>query len=107
VTRKAEMKGEAARKSDADSKRTAEGWRRKRAEAGRKRKRDKRQCASLSIRSLILSLFVSMPKDTQDAHKHLGNEIVLTILRLADEDMLRDSGNAIYLRMKRELDEAW
>jgi hypothetical protein len=46
-----------------------------------------------------------MPKDTQDPLKHLCNEIVITILRLADEDMLRDSGNAMYLRMKRELDE--
>lgn len=46
-----------------------------------------------------------MPKDTQDACKSLCNEILLTIVRLADEDMLRESGNPVYLRMRRELDE--
>lgn len=46
-----------------------------------------------------------MPKDTQDARKYLCNEMVLTILRLADEDMLSESGNPVYLKMKRELDE--
>jgi hypothetical protein len=46
-----------------------------------------------------------MPKDTQDNRKSICNEIVLMILRLADEGMLNESGNAVYLRMKRELDE--
>jgi hypothetical protein len=31
--------------------------------------------------------------------------MLLTILRFADEDMLKESGNAVYHRMKRELDE--
>jgi hypothetical protein len=46
-----------------------------------------------------------MPKDTRDGRKDLCNEMVLMILRLADEDMLSKSGNPVYLRMKRELDE--
>jgi len=46
-----------------------------------------------------------MPKDTHDPLKYLCNEIFLTILRLADEDMLHESGNVVYLGMKRELDE--
>ena len=45
-----------------------------------------------------------MPKDTQDPRKSLCSEIVLMILRLADEDMLNESGNPVYLKMKRELE---
>lgn len=62
---------------------------------------------SLSIRSFTLSprLFIPMPKDTHDFLKCPCNEIVLRVLQLADENMLCESGNAIYLRMKRELDE--
>lgn len=62
-----------------------------------------------SIQSLTISphLFFLMPKDTWNARKYLSNEIILMILQLADEDMLRKSGNAVYLRIKRELDDIW
>lgn len=49
-------------------------------------------------------LFISMPDDTQDTDKSLCNEIVLMIVRLADEDMLNESQNPVYLKMKRELE---
>jgi hypothetical protein len=75
---------------------------------GKKRKKDDvRHFASLSNLSISPHSFISMPKDTRDrsSHKSLCNEIVLTILRLADEDMLRESDNAVYLGLKRELDD--
>jgi hypothetical protein len=46
-----------------------------------------------------------MPKDTRDPCKYLNKEIILTILRWADEKMLSESGNAVYIKMKKELDE--
>lgn len=45
-----------------------------------------------------------MCNDTQDPFRSLCNEMILTILRLADEEMLRKSGNEVYLRLKKELD---
>jgi hypothetical protein len=39
-----------------------------------------------------------MPKDTLD------NDKILEILRMADEDMLRASGNPVYLALKADLD---
>jgi hypothetical protein len=105
-TKNPETKGEADEKNDAD---TRDLWKEgdERGQSWEKKKETRGRCASLSHRSLDLSprLFIAMPKDIQDIIKHLCNEVVLRILQLADEDMLRDSGNAVYLRMKRELDE--
>jgi hypothetical protein len=66
---------------------------------------DVRHCIIASFSIPSLSPIHSMPKDTKDNRKSICNEIVLMILRLADEGMLNESGNAVYLRMKRELDE--
>jgi hypothetical protein len=60
-----------------------------------------------SIPFLSSHLFTLMLEDTRDSHKSLCNEIVLVILQLANKDMLNESGNPIYLRMKTELDELW
>jgi hypothetical protein len=46
-----------------------------------------------------------MPQDTQEPCTSLFNDMILMILRLADEDMLSKSGNAVYLRMKKELED--
>lgn len=45
-----------------------------------------------------------MPDDTQDSGRSNLDEMILTILRMADERMLHDSGNPVYIRMKTELD---
>jgi hypothetical protein len=48
-----------------------------------------------------------MSKDTQDGGMHPYKEEILTLLRMADERMLRESGNPVYLRLKTELDLIW
>ena len=50
-------------------------------------------------------IFILMPKDTRDPRNSLCHEIVLMVLRMADKEMLKESGNAVYLKMKKELDE--
>ena len=45
-----------------------------------------------------------MLKDTQNHDRSICNELMLTLLRSADESMLCDSGNQVYLKMKEELD---
>ena len=45
-----------------------------------------------------------MPKDTQDHGKSFNRAAILAVLRTADESMLRESGNPVYLRLRKELD---
>jgi hypothetical protein len=44
-----------------------------------------------------------MSQDTQDGGMHPNREEILAILRTADERMLHESGNLVYLRLKTEL----
>ena len=107
---------ETAERNDTDNERVQKGIKWKDAEgvSGREKKsRNQIWLISIVITSSIQSLTISphlfflMPKDTWNARKYLSNEIILMILQLADEDMLRKSGNAVYLRIKRELDDIW
>ena len=50
-------------------------------------------------------IFILMPKDTRDPRNSLCHKIVLMVLQMADEEMLKESSNAVYLKMKKELDE--
>ena len=74
------------------------------------KRRDKKKYTSLII-MLSISLFfspysfISMPQDTQEPCTSLFNDMILMILQLADENMLSKSGNAVYLRMKKELED--
>lgn len=45
-----------------------------------------------------------MPKNFQDDSDSIFKEAILTVVRMADDRMLQESGNPIYLRMKAELD---
>ena len=65
---------------------------------------DTRVIIASSIQFLSPYSFTSMPKDTRDPSA-LCHEMILMILRMADEDLLKESGNAVYHRMKRDLDK--
>jgi hypothetical protein len=45
-----------------------------------------------------------MPKDTQTSARSTCDEKILAVLQMADERMLSDSGNPVYLQMKAELE---
>lgn len=45
-----------------------------------------------------------MSQDTQDGGVHPNREEILALLQMADERMLHESGNPVYLRLKKELD---
>ena len=47
-----------------------------------------------------------MPKDTQDSTDSPPyKEAVLALLRMADERMLQDSGNPVYLKLREEINQ--
>jgi len=47
-----------------------------------------------------------MSEDTQDSSDRSPyKEAVLALLRMADECMLQESGNPVYLKMKREINQ--
>ena len=46
-----------------------------------------------------------MPEDTQESDSSPYKAAILTLLRMADERMLQDSANPVYLRLKEELDQ--
>ena len=49
--------------------------------------------------------FISMPEDTQEIDSSPYKAAILALLRMADERMLQDSANPVYLRLKEELDQ--
>ncbi len=86
------------RKADSETvMQTTSEWKGEKEEMGKKRD------ACAIIDSISFTHAISMPKDTRDSCNSL-NELVLMILRLADEEMLTKSGNPVFLKMKRELE---
>ena len=61
---------------------------------------------SYSSLSFAIHTFISMPKDTQDSTDSPPyKEAVLALLRMADERMLQDSGNPVYLKLREEINQ--
>jgi hypothetical protein len=58
-----------------------------------------RSSPSFATQSLI-----SMSENTQDSDMSSYKEAILALLRVADERMLHDSSNPVYLKMKSELE---
>jgi hypothetical protein len=65
---------------------------------GRKEDVKKMKDAHASFSILCSAFLHPMSNNTQD------NDTTLAILQMADEDMLRMSGNPVYFRLKAELD---
>jgi len=43
-----------------------------------------------------------MSEDTQDNGMHPNQKAILALLQMADKDMLHESGNPVYLRLKED-----
>ena len=51
---------------------------------------------------LVTHSLISMSEDTQDNGMHPNRKAILALLRMADEDMLHESSNPVYLRLKED-----
>jgi hypothetical protein len=48
-----------------------------------------------------------MPKDTHHSGRLIRNAAILSLLQTADEDMLCESDNPVYLKLREEVDQLW